>query len=77
MKIRHEPLEVGGFFHRDDILAGDVMYENDGEDAGDDGFMVDISDGVHHVPVKFKVAVKVSARSRFLYTPRVKTIKPL
>ena len=54
------PLHINDFFRRSDIGKKHIQYNNDGTEVGNDAFMVDISDGIHHVPVKFKIKVKVS-----------------
>ncbi|XP_012944318.1 extracellular matrix protein 3 [Aplysia californica] len=58
IKMKDEVMEVGDFFTRSDIQDGNIVYYNNGEEIGDDKFMIDISDGIHHVPVKFKVGIK-------------------
>ncbi|GFR88166.1 FRAS1-related extracellular matrix protein 2-like [Elysia marginata] len=59
IKIMDEELEVGDFFTWNDIVDGVIDYSNDGgnKEIDNDHFMIDISDGIHHVPVKFNVDV--------------------
>ncbi|GFN79391.1 fras1-related extracellular matrix protein 2-like [Plakobranchus ocellatus] len=77
IKMMDEVLDVGDFFTRNDIVDGVIVYSNDGGDqeVDNDHFMIDISDGIHHVPVKFNVNVRsvedertalVGARSEIL-----------
>ena len=60
IKMMDDELKVGDFFTRNDILDGVIIYSNDGgnKEVGNDHFMIDISDGIHHVPVKFNVNVR-------------------
>lgn len=53
-----EILDVEDTFTRSDIKAGNIAYFNSGEEIGDDKFMLEVSDGVHRVPVKFNVNIK-------------------
>lgn len=53
-----EILDVEETFTRSDIKAGNIAYFNSGEEIGDDKFMLEVSDGVHRVPVKFNVNIK-------------------
>ena len=59
IKLMDETLDVGDFFDWSDIVDGVINYRNDGgnKEIDNDHFMIDISDGIHHVPVKFNVAV--------------------
>lgn len=57
IKRSDELMREGDFFTRQDIADGNIIYVNNGEEVGDDSFKIDISDGIHHVPIKFNVDI--------------------
>nr|KAG5696526.1 hypothetical protein BaRGS_021062 [Batillaria attramentaria] len=58
LKFDEAPLSVGDFFSREDLMGGRISYTNEGDETGKDQFTIDVTDGVHHVPIKLNVDVK-------------------
>lgn len=58
LKFDEAPLGIGDFFTRDDLVGGRLSYTNTGDEGGKDQFTIDVTDGVHHVPIKLNVDVK-------------------
>ncbi|XP_076446552.1 LOW QUALITY PROTEIN: extracellular matrix protein 3-like [Babylonia areolata] len=52
------PMEVGDVFTRKDLYDGRMSYGNVGENGGKDNIGLDVTDGVHHVPIKINVDIK-------------------
>ncbi|KAL8607296.1 hypothetical protein ACOMHN_047627 [Nucella lapillus] len=51
------PLGVGDLFTWEDLANDRLSYRNAGDDDGSDNFMIDVTDGVHHVPIKLNVDI--------------------
>lgn len=51
-------LEMSDHFTRMDIGGGQVAYFNTGHEMEKDKFCIDVTDGVHYVPAKFKINVR-------------------
>ncbi|XP_076467569.1 extracellular matrix protein 3-like [Babylonia areolata] len=51
------PLGIGDIFTADDLNSGRLSYNNNGDEDGSDNFMIDVTDGVHHVPIKLNVDI--------------------
>ncbi|CAL1526861.1 unnamed protein product, partial [Lymnaea stagnalis] len=64
IKLRNDPMDKGDTFARKHIRDGLVVYTNNGETVGDDKIMIDVTDGVHHIPVKLNVKVRGVADER-------------
>ncbi|KAK6168396.1 hypothetical protein SNE40_020939 [Patella caerulea] len=57
IQLDEDILDVGDSFTRQHIQSGRVAYFNVRDDSGDDTFIIDVTDGVHHVPVIFDVKI--------------------
>nr|XP_039265536.1 FRAS1-related extracellular matrix protein 2-like [Styela clava] len=51
-------LTVGGAFTRDDIANMHMMYQHNGDESTSDVFDLEVSDGMHTIPIKVKVDVE-------------------
>uniref|UniRef100_A0A4W4F1X1 Cadherin domain-containing protein n=1 Tax=Electrophorus electricus TaxID=8005 RepID=A0A4W4F1X1_ELEEL len=51
-------LTKGGSFNLDDISNGRISYVHSGDESTNDFFQLDVSDGVHVVPITIKINVK-------------------
>ena len=58
LQLDEEILEVNDLFHKLDISEGRLTYFNTGDEMEEDLFKIDVSDGIHHVPITFKIKVK-------------------
>lgn len=58
LKLDEDPMEAGVGFTIDDLAKGRISYTNHGDDSTKDTFVIDLTDGVHHVPIKMNVNVK-------------------
>ena len=59
LQLDEKPLDLGDVFTKEDIMSGRLSYLNEGDDAdgGLDNFIIDVSDGIHHVPIKLNVDI--------------------
>ncbi|XP_055082728.1 FRAS1-related extracellular matrix protein 2-like isoform X2 [Periophthalmus magnuspinnatus] len=58
IQLDFSDLDVKGAFKLEDISLGKISYIHNGEETLTDEFQLDVSDGIHAVPVTVKVAVK-------------------
>ncbi|CAG5873227.1 unnamed protein product [Menidia menidia] len=58
IQVAFNNLEKKGVFRLNDISEGKVTYIHRGEESVSDEFLLDISDGIHFVPVTVKVNIK-------------------
>ena len=58
LRFDEAPLGIGDIFSRDDLMDGRLSYINSGDDSNKDNFVIDVTDGVHHVPIKLNVDIK-------------------
>ncbi|XP_070554250.1 extracellular matrix protein 3-like [Ptychodera flava] len=58
--LNYDSLEmiVGEIFTLEDIQNGRIMYVNSGAEEDDDSFQLDISDGVHIVPITVRITIR-------------------
>jgi hypothetical protein len=59
LKFNDLPLGIGDVFSRDDLMNGRLAYVNEGDavEGKLDNFIIDVTDGVHHVPIKLNVDI--------------------
>ncbi|KAM6270253.1 FRAS1-related extracellular matrix protein 3 [Porphyrio hochstetteri] len=48
----------GESFLLDDIAGGHISYKHSGDEFASDSFQLEVSDGIHHVPITVKIAVQ-------------------
>lgn len=53
------PLSKGNSFNLDDIAHGRIAFVHNGDELTNDLFQIDVSDGVHVVPITVKITVKL------------------
>ncbi|XP_062873398.1 FRAS1-related extracellular matrix protein 2b [Trichomycterus rosablanca] len=53
------PLSKGDSFNSDDIAHGRIAFVHNGDELTNDFFQIDVSDGVHVVPITVKINVKL------------------
>ena len=58
LRFDEAPLGVGDIFSREDLMDGRLSYRNWGDDGTNDNFIIDVTDGVHHVPIKLNVDIR-------------------
>ncbi|XP_071087584.1 FRAS1-related extracellular matrix protein 2-like [Haliotis cracherodii] len=58
LQLDEVDMVVGDLFGKDELSNGRILYLNTGDEIDNDRFKIDITDGVHHVPITFKVKVK-------------------
>ncbi|XP_064636452.1 FRAS1-related extracellular matrix protein 2-like [Lineus longissimus] len=57
LQLGPDELGVGDTFTRKDIVDGQVVYKNTGVEMDGDKIVLDVTDGIHHIPVEFKIRV--------------------
>uniref|UniRef100_A0A8C3KDQ3 FRAS1 related extracellular matrix 3 n=1 Tax=Calidris pygmaea TaxID=425635 RepID=A0A8C3KDQ3_9CHAR len=59
LRYLEEGLMVRGeSFLLDDIAGGHISYKHSGDEFASDSYQLEVSDGVHHVPITVKIAVQ-------------------
>ena len=49
---------LGGAFTKADIAGSHIIYQHDGAEVTADGFRLDVSDGMHTIPIVVRIVVR-------------------
>jgi hypothetical protein len=57
LQLGPDELKPGDAFTRKDVVDGQVVYKNIGFEMDSDKVDLDVTDGVHHIPIEFKIKI--------------------